>query len=224
MSGLIVYGHPFSSYTQKALMAFYEKGVAFDFRVLAPDNPQAGAEWQALWPIGKFPVLVADGVTLPESSVIVEWLDHCFPGHHPGEAPLIPADPDLALEVRLLDRVFDNYVMTPMMKLVSDRMRPEGSKDPYGVEQAHAVLDRSLGWLEQRMASRGWAVGERFTLADCAAAPSLFYADWVHPLAAYPAVVAYLARLRQRPSFYRCVEDARPARALFPGGVPAHIT
>jgi glutathione S-transferase len=201
-------------------MAFYEKDVAFDFRVLSPDNPQAGAEFQALWPIGKFPVLVADGLTLPECSVIVEWLDR----RYPGDSPLIPADPDLALEVRLLDRVFDNYVMTPMMTLVFDRMRPEGSKDPYGVERAHALLDRSLAWLETRMASRGWAVGERFTLADCAAAPSLFYADWVHDLAAYPAVTAYLARLRQRPSFHRCVEDARPARDLFPGGVPAHVT
>jgi glutathione S-transferase len=220
MSELILYGHPFSSYTQKALMAFYEKGVAFDFRALSPDNPQAGAEFQALWPIGKFPVLVADGVTLPESSIIIEWLDRRIPG----PAPLIPTDPDLALEVRLLDRVFDNYVMTPMMTLVFDRMRPEGSKDPHGVEQAHALLDRSLAWLETRMASRAWVVGENVTLADCAGAPSLFYADWVHDLAAYPAVAAYLKRLRERPSFERCVEDARPCRELFPGGVPAHVT
>jgi glutathione S-transferase len=220
MSKPIVYGHPFSSYTQKALMAFYEKNVAFDFRDLSPDNAQTCAEFQALWPIGKFPVLVADGVTWPESTVIIEWLDR----HMPGTSPLIPADPELALEVRLLDRVFDNYVMTPMMTLVFDRMRPEGSKDPFGAEKAHAMLDSSLAWLEQRMASRNWAVSENFTLADCAAAPSLFYADWVHPVAAYPVVAAYLARLRQRPSFARCVEDARPSRALFPGGVPAHVT
>lgn len=217
---LLLYAHPFSSYSQKAMMAFYEKGVSFELKLLSPENPEAIAERHALWPLDRFPVLVADGKTVPESSVIIEWLDQ----RHPGSEPLIPNDADLALEVRLLDRVFDNYVMTPMMTLVFDRLRPEESRDPYGVEQARALLERSCAWLEQRMASRGWAVGDRFTMADCAAAPSLFYADWVHPLAPFPAVAAYLQRLRARPSFARCVEDGRPSRAFFPGGVPAHVT
>ena len=216
MTTPVLYAHPFSSYSQKAFIAFYEKEVPFELRLLSPDNPSAGAELRALWPLEKFPVLNVDGRTLMESTVIIEWVD-C---RKATRDRLIPADPDLALEVRMLDRIFDNYVMTPMVTIVSDRLRPEEVRDPHGVGLAHALLDRSFRWLDDRMRSRAWAAGDSFSLADCAAAPALFYTDWVHPIAAYPAVAAYLRRLRKRPSFKRCVEDARPARSLFPGGAP----
>jgi glutathione S-transferase len=217
---LVLYAHPFSSYSQKAMMAFYEKDISFELKLLSPENPDAIAERHAMWPLDRFPVLVAHGKMVPESSVIIEWLDQ----RYPGAEPLIPQVADLALEVRLLDRVFDNYVMTPMMTLVADRLRPEGARDPYGVERARALLEKSYAWVDQRMAARHWAVGERFTMADCAAAPALFYADWVHPLGTYPALAAYLKRLCGRPSFARCVEDGRPSRGFFPGGVPPHVT
>ncbi|RXF72694.1 glutathione S-transferase family protein [Hansschlegelia zhihuaiae] len=210
------YGHVFSSYTQKAFIAFYEKNVPFELRHLSPDNPDVAQEWLGLWPIARFPVLVADGETVVEATSIIEWLDIERP-----QAPrLIPEDRRLALDVRTRDRIFDNYVMTPMQTIVFDRLRPEGDKDPFGVAKAHELLDRSYAWLDGEMASREWAAGDDFTLADCAAAPSLFYADWVHPLDGRPNLIAYYERLRRRPSFARCVEDARPARELFPGGAP----
>jgi len=219
MSALDLYAHPFSSYSQKVFIAFYEKGVPFNLRLLSPENPAAIAERHAYWPIDRFPVLRADGKTVVESTIIIEWLDQ----RYPGAEPLIPGDPDAALEVRTLDRIFDNYIMTPMMSMVFDRIRPEDKRDPYGVQQAHEQLDKACRWLDERMASREWAAAGRFSLADCAAAPALFYADWVHPLGEYRSLAAYLRRLRNRPSFARCVEDARPSRALFPGGVPDHV-
>ncbi|HET6610053.1 MAG TPA: glutathione S-transferase family protein [Rhodopila sp.] len=220
MSGLDLYAHPFSSYSQKAFMAFYEKGVPFELKLLSPENPDIVAERHALWPLDRFPVLRADGKTIVESTIIVEWLDQ----RHPGAQPLIPKDPDAALEVRTLDRVFDNYVMTPMMTMVFDRLRPEDKRDPYGVAIARENLNKAYGWLNERMVSCTWAAADQFSLADCAGAPALFYADWVHPLGEYKSLDAYLKRLCDRPSFARCVEDARPSRALFPGGVPAHVT
>jgi len=214
---LIFYGHPFSSYCQKALIALYEKGVAFDYRVLSPDDPSAGTEMAALWPLNRFPVLLADGRTLPEASIIVEYLDLIAPG----DPPLLPADRDAALAVRLFDRVFDNYVMTPMQAIVADHSRPADNRDPMGREQAHMLLDRSYAWLEVVLAGKIWATGKMFTLADCAAAPSLFYADWVHPIGdAHPTLAAYRARLLERPSFARAVEEGRPFRGLFPPGAP----
>ena len=214
---LIFYGHPFSSYCQKALIALYEKGVAFEYRMLSSDNPSAGEEMAALWPLNRFPVLVADGRTLPEASIIVEYLDLIAPD----DAPLLPVDRDAALVVRLFDRVFDNYVMTPMQAIVSDHTRPADSRDPTSREQAHMLLDRSYAWLEGALTGKPWAVGKTFTLADCAAAPSLFYADWVHPIGdAHPTLAAYRARLLERPSFARAVEEGRPFRSLFPPGAP----
>jgi glutathione S-transferase len=219
MSALSLYAHPFSSYCQKVFMAFYEKGVPFELKLLSPENPDNVAERHALWPIDRFPVLRADGKTVVESTIIIEWLDQ----RHPGEEPLIPSDPEEALEVRTLDRVFDNYVMTPMMAMVFDRIRPEDKRDPYGVAIARENLDKACRWLDERMASRTWAAADQFSMADCAAAPALFYADWVHPIGDYKHLDAYLNRLRDRACFERCVEDGRPARALFPGGVPAHV-
>src|SRR5262249_41993122 len=147
-----------------------EKGAAFDHRSL--EDPQAQAELEALWPLKRFPVLVDGERTLLEASVVIEHVDRVCPG-----APLIPAVPEAALEARMLDRVFDNYVMTPMQKIVADQLRPEGERDAFGVNEARGQLDAIYAWLDKRMAGRTWAVGEAFGLADCAAAPSLFYAD-----------------------------------------------
>lgn len=211
-----LYGHPFSSYTQQAFMAFYEKGAAFDFQLLAQENPAAAERWMALWPIARFPVLEADGEVVVEASCVIEWLD----ARQPTATPLIPADRKAALDVRMRDRIFDNYVMEKMQVLVFDRLRPDDAKDPYGVAKARETLDRIYDWLDGEMASREWAAGDAFSMADCAAAPSLFYADWVHPFDGRDNLIAYFGRLRDRPSFARCVEDARPARKLFPGGAP----
>lgn len=214
---LTLYYHPFSSYSWKALIPLYEAGTPFTARSL--EDPQAAGEWMQLWPIGRFPVLVVEpaGLTLPEASVIIEYLD----SHHPGPQPLLPPDPDLRLEVRLLDRCFDNYVHGSLQKIVGDRLRADDRHDVQGVEDARAMLERCYAWLEQRMADRVWAVGDSFTLADCAAAPALFYADWVHPIGeAFASVAAYRARLLARPAVKRVVDDARPFRPLFPGGAP----
>jgi glutathione S-transferase len=216
MATPILYGHPFSSYTQKALIAFYEKDAPFDFRMLGPDQPETMAALTALWPLGKFPVLSDGPLTLVEASVIVEHVDRA----HPGGAPLIPKD-DPALEMRMLDRVFDNYVMTPTSKIVGDSLRPADGKDPAGVAEAEATLETIYGWLDGRLAGREWATGGGFTLADCAAAPSLFYADWVYRIdGRYATLSAYRARLLARPSVARVVEEARPYRAYFPLGAP----
>ncbi len=210
-----LYAHPFSSYCQKALIALYEKEIDFTFRMVSPEDPSAGEELKQQWPLERFPVLTVGDKTLVESTIIIEWADLNGAGPR-----LIPTDPDAALEVRMLDRIFDNYVMTPMQKLVFDRIRPEGARDPYGVDEARALLDRVYPWLERTLQGRTWAAGERFSLSDCAAGPSLFYADWTHPFDGYPALQAYFRRLRQRPSFARCIEAGRPFRAYFPGGVP----
>ncbi|WP_020181442.1 glutathione S-transferase family protein [Methylopila sp. M107] len=211
-----LYGHLFSSYTQKALIAFYEKGAAFEFRDLSERSPDNVARWKALWPIGRFPVLEADGEVVVEATCVIEWLD----AREPTRAPLIPTDARAAREARMRDRIFDNYVMANMQKLVFDRIRPDDAKDPNGVAEARDALDRTYDWLDGEMASREWAAGEAFSVADCAAAPALFYADWVRPFDGRENLIAYFRRLRDRPSFARCVDDARPARALFPGAAP----
>jgi glutathione S-transferase len=211
------YGHPFSSYTQKALVAFYENDTPFDYRVIGPDDPAPGEELAALWPLAKFPVLVDGDAVLMEASIIIEHLDL----KHPGATRLIPAAPAEALAARMLDRVFDNYVMTPMQAIVGNQLRPEASRDPYGVDQARAGLETIYAWLDGLMAGRTWATGGDFSLADCAAAPSLFYADWAHPIGAGLAHLrAYRSRLLARPSFARAVDEARPYRAFFPLGAP----
>lgn len=214
---LQLYYHPFSSYSQKALIAFYENDIAFERCVLeGPDSPATQA-LGALWPIRRFPVLVDGPRTILEASCIVEYLDL----HRPGPVRLLPQDPQDALEVRMLDRVFDNYVSTPQQKIVFDALRPADRRDPQGVAEARALLDTAYAWLDERMAGREWAVGDRFSLADCAAAPSLFYSDWVHPVgAAHPHLAAYRARLLARSSMARAVDEARPFRSFFPPGAP----
>lgn len=213
----VLYAHPFSSYCQKVLIALYENETAFAYRTLGADDPSASAELVGLWPLGRFPVLVDEGRTVVESSIIIEHLTL----RHPGSVRLIPEDSEPALEVRMMDRFFDNYVMTPMQKLVFDSVRPERDRDAYGVAEARKMLHAAYAWLDGVMAGREWAAGDSFSLADCAAAPSLFYADWVHAIGeAFPNVRRYRARLLARPSFMRAVDEARPHRGLFPLGAP----
>ena len=210
-----LFAHPFSSYCQKALIAFYENGIPFEFRML--EDPGVGEEFATLWPIKRFPILREDGRVVMEASVIIEYLQV----RHPGPVRLIPDDPDLALQARMLDRVFDNSGMTPQGKFVVDALRPEGARDPHGVEEARRMLDTTYAWLDQHLEGRTWAAGETFTLADCAAAPSLFYADWTHRIPErHRNLTAYRARLLERPSFARAVDEARRFRHYFPLGAP----
>ena len=214
---LQLFAHPFSSYCQKALIAFYENDIPFTFRMLAPDEPATGEEFARLWPIRRFPILVEDGRTILEASIIIEYLQV----HHAGPVTLIPRDPDAAIEVRMLDRFFDNYVMTPQGRCVFDALRAPEARDPHGVAEARAMLDTAYAWLDERMADREWAAGDAFSLADCAAAPSLFYADWTHGIPArFGHLRAYRARLLARPSFARAVDEGRPFRSYFPLGAP----
>ena len=212
---LTLYAHPFSSYCQKVLIALYENDVAFTYRMI--EDPGVGEELARLWPMKRFPILRENGRVVMETSAIIEYLQL----HHPGPVRLIPDDPDLAIEARMMDRVFDNYVMTPQGKFVFDALRPAESRDPHGVEEARRMLDVSYEWLDGRMRDRTWAAGHAFTLADCAAAPSLFYADWTHGIPErFEHLRAYRARLLQRSSFARAVEEARRFRHYFPLGAP----
>ena len=212
---LTLYSHPFSSYCQKVLIAFWENDIQFTYRHL--EHAGAADERAALWPFGRFPVLVDGGRTVAESSIIIEHLDI----HHPGAVRLVPDDRDAALEVRFMDRFFDNYVMTPMQKPVLEAIRGDSGRKEAAMAEARQALDTAYAWLETRLAGRTWAAGDSFTMADCAAAPSLFYADWVHQIgAAFPGVRAYRSRLLARPSFARAVEEGRPYRHYFPLGAP----
>lgn len=210
-----LYAHPFSSYSQKSLVALYENQTPFDYRNL--EDAEANAEFAALWPLGRFPILAEGDRVVVEATCVIEYLDL----HHPGPVRLIPGDRDAALEVRMLDRFFDNYVSTPQQKVVFDSIREEGDRDPHGVAQARTMLETAYAWLDRRMRTREWAVGESFSMADCAAAPFLFYADWTHPIdPGFAHVHAYRQRLLARPSFRRAVDEARPYRAYFPLGAP----
>ncbi|UDF28785.1 UNVERIFIED_ORG: glutathione S-transferase family protein [Roseateles sp. XES5] len=214
----VLYAHPFSSYCQKALTALYENGTDFEYRLLDHADPETLADFEARWPIKRFPILVDGDSTIVEASIVIEYLGL----HYPGPVRLIPDDPAAALEVRLLDRFFDNYVSTPQQKIVFDALRAPEQRDAHGVSEARAMLDRAYAWLEAHLADgREWAAGEHFSLADCGAAPFLFYADWTHAIGAtHPRVLAYRRRLLARPSFARAVDEARPYRSYFPLGAP----
>jgi glutathione S-transferase len=214
---LTLYGHPFSSYTQKVLIALYENDTPFAFRCIGPDTPEHTAESLKRWPLRKFPLLLDDGQSIVETSIIIEYLQL----KHPGPVRLLPADPMAALDVRFLDRFFDLHVMEAMQVAVDSALKRVPTKSEDGLVLARERLERAYAWLETHLVGKTWAAGAAFTLADCAAAPSLFYADWTHRIAeTYPLLRAYRARLLSRPSFARAVEEARPFRPLFPLGAP----
>jgi len=211
---LILHYHPLSSFCWKALIALYEKEIAFEPQIVNPGDPQSWARFAALWPLAKMPVLEdrARGAVVPETSIIIDYLE----GHY-GGVQLIPDDPDEAREVRLWDRIYDNYVQHPMQRIVADRLRPAGQRDPYGVAEARAALATGMAVVEKQVAGKAWAVGEGFAMADCAAAPALFYANKVMPLdGVYPEALALLERLKARPSFARVLDEAAPFFQYFP--------
>ena len=212
---LTLYFHPLSSFCHKVLIALYENDTPFERHIVNLGEPASAAAFKELWPIGKFPLLHDDARdrTIPESSVIIEYLGQ----HYPGRTRFLPADPELAWQTRLADRFYDLSVQVPMQKIVGDRLRPAGQRDLFGVEQAKAQLRTALDMVDKDMAAKTWAVGEDFTMADCAAAPALFYADRVMPLhGVHKNAAAYFRRLMERPSFARAIEEAQPYFALFP--------
>jgi len=211
-----LFGHPFSSYTQKVLIALWADGTPFDYRILEPDHPENSEILKRHSPFGLFPLLLDDGQPVLETTCIIDHLQ----AHHPGSNMWIP-DGDDGRRVRFLDRFFDLYVMNNMSVPVFDALRPEGSRDPYGVGKAMERLRTAYDWLETNLGEGPWAIGEQFTLADCAAAPSLFYADWVEVIGAErPKLAAYRARLLGHPTVARAVDEGRPYRAYFPLGAP----
>ncbi|WP_233887526.1 glutathione S-transferase family protein [Paraburkholderia flagellata] len=214
---LALYGHPFSSYTQKVLVALYENNTPFEFRSIGPDTPEHTAQWLRRWPLRKFPVLVDGERNVAETSIIIEYLQL----EHPGPVRLLPADPMAALDVRFLDRFFDLHVMTPVQRAVDGALTGDPARRDEGRAFAEEKLELAYAWLEGHLAGKTWAAGEDYTMADCAASSSLFYADWTHRIApTYPVLRAYRERLLARPSYARAVNEARPYRPLFPLGAP----
>ena len=213
---LQLFGHPFSSYTQKVLIALWADETPFEYRILEQDHPENMEELKRHWPFGQFPLLLDDGRPFAESTPIIEHLQ----AEHGGIHRWIP-DGDIGRRVRFLDRFFDLYVMDQMSVAVFNAIRPEDSRDPYGVARAMGRLRTAYDWLEENLGNGPWAVGEEFTLADCAAAPSLFYADWVEEIGPRrPRLSAYRARLLAHPVIKRAVDEARPYRSYFPLGAP----
>ena len=213
----ILYGHPFASFVWKPLIALYEREVTFTFRMVDPDHPQNQTRIAELSPTGQFPALVDGDREIVESNCVIEYLDL----FHGDTSPMVPRDSREALEARMMTDVFDDYVQAPMQRIVGDALRAQDEKDPRGVADAHSLLDRTYAWLDRRMQGREWAAGARFTIADCAAAPALFYSDWVRAIPPdQAALVAYRARLLARPSVARVVNEARPYRGFFPLGAP----
>jgi glutathione S-transferase len=211
---LTLYFHPLSSYCQKVLIALYENGTPFTPHLVDLMDPEANAAFKRIWPIGKFPVLRDDDRVVPESTSIIEYLAQ----HHPGRTKLLPDTTAAAFAVRALDRFYDLHIHTPMQKIIGDRLRPSGQKDPAGVEQARSALQTALGMIDKDLGTRIWAAGADFTMADCAAAPPLFYLDRViRPLAgAYGNVAAYLNRVKQRPAYARALQEAEPYLHMVP--------
>jgi glutathione S-transferase len=198
-------------------IALYENGLEFEYRIVEPDRPEIVAQWVSLWPMKKFPILIDAGRVVAESSVIIEHL-HLL---HPGPSLLLPDDAAEALEVRFMDRFFDNHVMTPVQQLVGEALRANPDRLAETRDKCGNTLDAAYGWLDERLQGRRWAAGERFSMADCAAAPSLFYADWVHAIGdRFGTLRAYRSRLLERPSVARAVDEGRPYRHFFPLGAP----
>ena len=210
---LTLYYHPLASFCWKVLIALYEADLRFEPRLVNLGDPADRAAFEAIWPLAKFPVLRDNvrGKTIPESSIIIDYLA----GTEPSAASLVPIDPDLAMRARLIDRLIDGYIHLPFQQVVSERMRPDGQHDPFGVERARDQI-RSGYKLIAGMIAGPWAMGETFTVADCAALPALFYANYAVPLADWPELVAYLGRLKSRPSVARVLAEAEPFFQYFP--------
>ena len=210
---LTLYYHPLSSFCWKALIALYEADLAFEPRMVNLGDPADRAAFQAVWPLAKFPVLRdgARGQTVPESTIVIDYLARTFPA----AASLVPADPDLAWQTRLRDRLIDSYIHLPFQQIVSERLRPDDKKDPFGVGQARDAIRQGYDLIAP-MIGDAWAMGGTFTLADCAALPALFYADYAVPLGEWPGLAAYLGRLKARPSVARVLAEAAPWFQYFP--------
>ena len=208
-----LYGHPFAAFVWKPLIAAYERNVPFEFLMVDPDHPANTARMRELSPTGQYPALADGDRTVTQSNAVIEYLDRI------GSSPtMIPSDPDAALNARMLADVFDSYIAGPMQRIVGEALRPVDRQNPGSVTEAKANLDKSYAWLAQNI-SHGWAIGDQFSIADCAAAPALFYADWVHPIPD-GALRSYRSRLLARRSIARVVNEARPYRAFFPLGAP----
>jgi glutathione S-transferase len=211
---LTLHFHPLSSFSHKVLIALYENGTPFEKAIVNYGDPQSRDAFFALWPLGKIPVLHDDARdhTLPETSIIIEYLDR----HYPGAQPLLPRDPEQQLEARLWDRIIDQYIHTPMQKLVNDRMRPDGTKDATGVDGARTLLGAAYPLLDRHMAGKQWVLGNAFSLADCAAAPALFYGGTIVPFTEHANLAAYFERLVARPSVARTLVESRPFFQYYP--------
>jgi glutathione S-transferase len=211
---LTLYYHPLSSFCWKALIALYEAEVVFEPRLVNLGDAAERAAFQAVWPLAKFPVLRDDGrgQTVPESTIIVDYLART----QPSAARLIPSDPDQSMRTHLLDRLIDSYIHLPFQQIVSERLRPDGRHDPFGVERNRDAVRAGYDLIAPMIGEEGWAMDETFTLADCAALPALFYADYAVPLADWPGLAAYLGRLKARPSVSRVLAEAEPFFQYFP--------
>jgi glutathione S-transferase len=208
---LTLHSHPLSSYCWKALIALYEIGAEFDLRLVNFGDPESRSAFLALWPTGKIPLLVDGPRVIPESTIIIEYLDRSRPG------ALLPSDGDACLEARLWDRLFDQYVMTPVQMLVGDQLRPSDAKDPLAQSTGRTTLSTAYDLIEHHMKGRQWAAGDQFSLADCAAAPALFYGTTIVPLPDRHAnLTGYFERLVRRPSVARTIVEARPYFHFYP--------
>lgn len=213
---LALYGHPFSSFTQKVLIALWADETPFEYRMLDGEHPENMEELKRHWPFGLFPLLLDDGRPVVEATCIIDHLA----AHHPGPNEWIP-DGDEGRRVRFLDRFFDLHVMEQMQVIVFDALHQPDQRDPFGVARARGKLLIAYDWLETNLGNGPWAIGDTFTLADCAAAPSLFYADWVEEIGAGRSrLAAYRTRLLAHPVIARAVDEGRPYRAFFPLGAP----
>jgi glutathione S-transferase len=213
---LRLYFHPLSSFCHKVLIALYENATPFEPHMVDFSSEASAAKFKSIWPVGKMPVLRDEAAdrTVPESSIIIEYLDR----HFPGATRFLSDEPDLARQTRMRDRFFDLYVHVPMQKIVTDKLRPEGGNDPVGVAEARAMLATTLGMIDRDLTAKSWAMGDRFTLADCAAAPALYYVNRIMPFAeTHRHVAAYLDRLVNRPSYAKALKEAEPYFKFFPG-------
>ncbi|MCE4556153.1 glutathione S-transferase family protein [Pelomonas sp. P8] len=210
---LTLYSHPLSSYCWKVLIALYENGTPFEARLVNLGDPTERAAYAALWPTAKIPLLVDSERIVPETSVQIEYLDH----HHPGAVRLLPDDFESRLHVRLWDRLFDDYVMDPMQRYIAQLLRTEGLRDTLGMQQFVEALGKAYDLIESRMGQHAWAAGDSFSMADCAAAPSLFYAATIRPFEPeHVRLAAYFERLIARPSVWRVITEARPVFPYYP--------